>query len=170
MQQLRLRLALALPVGQVIVAGVLEFYSHPPDFEAPPLVGQICWGVNAPTLLVRAVGSRILDLVLPVGHTIPVSEPCFLAGVFLLWYLVGRALDQRIAGLPVAPWGRKGFVVLGSLFLLGLDLGLNAFGMQMRSAGRTPMALLFGGWAVVLMGGSIRGVVAQIRKEKRATA
>lgn len=169
MQQLKLRLALALPVALVIVAGVLEFYTPPPDFEAPPLIRQICWGVNAPALFVRAIGSMTLDLVLPAAHTIPVSAISFLAGVFLLWYLVGQALDRRIAGLPVAPRGRIGFVVLGSLFLLGLDLGLDAIGMQMRLVGRTPLAALLGAWAAILIVGSVRGLGARIGKEKRRT-
>lgn len=165
-----MRLALALPVVQVIVAAALEFNTPPPDLEAPPpLVRQICWGVNAPALIVRAVG-RVLDVVLPVGHTIPIDELCILAGVFLLWYLVGRALDRRIAGLPVVPQGRKGLVVLGLLFLLGLDLGLNALGMQIRLGGRTTWVLLLGAWSVILMVGSVRGMTAQVRREKRGTA
>jgi hypothetical protein len=158
-QQLRLRLALALPITQVIVAAVLEFYTHPPDLEAPlPLARQICWGVNAPALPIRGFGLMISGLILPTGHTIDASEPCFLAGVFLCWYLVGRALDRRIGGLPAAPSGRKGFVVLGSLFALGLYLCLEALGEGVRQVGRTPFALLLGVWAVILIAGSVHGL------------
>ena len=166
----RLRLALALPAAQVIIAGVLESYSPPPDFEAPPLVTQICWGVNAPALFVRGFGTKILDSILPDGNTIPVFEICFLAGVVLVWFLVGRALDRLIAGLPVAPLGREGYVVLGSLFLLGLDLGRNALAMQMRMVHRTPFALLAGAWAAILIVGSVHGLAARIRRENRGTA
>jgi len=163
----KLRLALILPVAQVIIAGVLEFYAPSPDLEKPlPLVTQICWGVNAPALFVRGLGSRILDFVLPVGHAIPTNELCFLGGVALVWSLAGRALDRRIAGLPVAPLGRKGFVVLGSLLLLGLDLGMNALAMQMRLVGRTPWTLLVGAWAVILIVGSVRGLAARIRNSQ----
>jgi hypothetical protein len=166
MQPPRLRLALALPVAQVIGAAILEHYTPPPDLEAPlPLARQVCWGMNAPALLVRGVGLMISDLVPPGGHPNGVSEVCFLAGVFLSWYLVGRALDRRSVGFPVVSSGRKGYVFLGSLFVLGLILCVEALGEGVRHAGHATFAFLLGVWALVLMVGSVIGLAARIQRE-----
>src|SRR5271170_557050 len=96
----KLKLAIVLPLIQVLVAVVLLLQAdrtHGPggvDYHYFPPAWLICKGLNAPAML----------LLVPFGGTwyfvpqIPiVGRALFLISVAIVWYFVGRLLDQRRA-------------------------------------------------------------------------
>jgi hypothetical protein len=96
----KLKLAIILPITQVLVASFLllkaERTQIPPglDYYYHPAAWLICKGLNAPAML----------LLVPFGGTwyfvppIPiVGRALFLISVATVWYFVGRVLDQRRA-------------------------------------------------------------------------
>jgi hypothetical protein len=117
----KLKLAIILPIMQVLVAAALLVWADrtpsPPgiDYAYHPPAWLICKGLNAPVMLLLA----------PFGgnwYNVP-SVPFFGRGLFLIfvaaiWYLVGRALDQRKAPNP-PPGERRSATILGvqALFL-----------------------------------------------------
>jgi hypothetical protein len=93
-----LKLALILPVAQVLIAWILLAWADrtpvPPglDYMYHPPAWLVCKGLNAPVML----------LLFPVGGnwynapTVPiVGRGLFLVFVAVIWNLVGRALDRR---------------------------------------------------------------------------
>jgi hypothetical protein len=99
----KLRFALVLPITQVVIALILLLWADrtpvPPhlDYSYHPPAWLICKGLNAPVML----------LLVPFGgdwYFVP-SRPIVGRGLFLIfvavvWYLVGRAVDQREAPRP----------------------------------------------------------------------
>ena len=96
----KLKLAIVLPIIQVLVALFLLLQAdrtHGPggvDYHYFPPAWLICKGLNAPAML----------LLIPFGGTwyfvppIPmVGRALFLISVAIVWYFVGRLLDQRRA-------------------------------------------------------------------------
>jgi hypothetical protein len=96
----KLKFAIVLPLIQVLVAVVLLLQAdrtHGPggvDYHYFPPAWLICKGLNAPAML----------LLVPFGGTwyfvpqIPiVGRALFLISVAIVWYFVGRLLDQRRA-------------------------------------------------------------------------
>jgi len=93
----KLKFAIVLPLIQVLVAVVLLLQAdrtHGPggvDYHYFPPAWLICKGLNAPAML----------LLVPFGGTwyfvpqIPiVGRALFLISVAIVWYFVGRLLDQ----------------------------------------------------------------------------
>jgi hypothetical protein len=96
----KLKLAIFLPIIQVLVAVVLllkadrtigpggvDYYFFPPAW-------LICKGLNAPAMLLLVPFGRSWYFVpqIPI-----VGRALFLISVAVVWYFVGRALDQRRA-------------------------------------------------------------------------
>jgi len=124
-------------------------------FATPTL---ICGGINAPARFLAAT-SRLFDRVDHAQPTIAgltLDYVFFMIGVLILWYLVGRALDNRqlgrsawsitkqlLAGGPLA--------LLGSLFFYN---GLQGFLTPSRwnnQIGNIAQSLLFMLWSLVFL-------------------
>jgi hypothetical protein len=128
----KLRLAWVLPIIQVLVASILMEWSkraHGPrrvEYYVPTS-WLICRGLNAPALLFRFLNPRMW---VPTWDWVPrsvldfdVDRVFFVVGVAVVWYLVGRGLDQR--GISKTA-GRHGvataFIVYPLLLVLGVLL------------------------------------------------
>jgi hypothetical protein len=96
----KLKLAVALPLGHLLLAAGLFQWAYrvegPMYVSAPRL---ICRGLNAPAQLFGIIGAVLWT---PDWDLLPHSmlgfdsgDLVFLVGVILVWWLVGRSLDQR---------------------------------------------------------------------------
>jgi hypothetical protein len=131
----KLRLALVLPIAQVVVAAILLQWGNPHVSMYVPTPRLICWGLTAPAMLFRGLG-------LLLGSCEPafpwrsqsvfgfyIDDIFFMAGVIVVWYFVGRALDQRRTRQATGECGTLTaltactlqLVLWGLLFILGLD-------------------------------------------------
>ena len=101
----KLRLRYFLPVVQFLFAlGTLYSSTHEklPSGSDDPFaspVTLICFGINAPALLLRALGAWLgmprIDHAPVVVFGLGLGEGFFLLGVIACWYSVGRWLDNR---------------------------------------------------------------------------
>jgi hypothetical protein len=147
----KLRLAIALPITQVLIASILLLWSDrtpvsPPNF-APAWL--ICKGMNAPAMLLMTVfgGNWYFVPSMPF-----VGRGLFLMSVATVWYLVGRALDQRENPRPVRKRRVATVLVVQSLILgvgaLLFYAGWNELSGSFNTAVRAfPLT-----WSVSLMG------------------
>ena len=150
----KLKLAIVLPIIQVVVASSLLLQADRTqvprglDYYYHPAAWLICKGLNAPALL----------LLVPFGGTwyfvppIPiVGRALFLISVAIVWYFVGRLLDQRRAPSR-ARERRLATTLVQSLFLVaGVILfynGLNELGVPISTV---VGALLTFIWALSLI-------------------
>lgn len=132
MRQLKLRFF--LPVMQVLLAASLLYWathektaSISEELYASPTT-LICFGINAPALLLRALGTwlgmpyinRAPTVVLGFG----LGDWFFLFGVVACWYLMGRWLDHLRSPDLQAPSERFS---VGSLLLNLLVIACGAF-------------------------------------------
>ncbi len=166
----KLKLALVLPVIQFIVASVLLYLAGPPGFsELRPRARLICWGPTAPAMLFRMPAmweptARFLpETVLGVA-TIQV---CFLVGVIVVWYLVGRALDRRRD--PTAKSGGFATTLFVYCFLLALG---GFFGYAGLDGLTTPpdereLPILLFAWSAGLIAISAGGLIKKLRLARR---
>jgi hypothetical protein len=142
----KLKFALALPIMQFLLAltAVLWYFELPERHPASallfrPAVSSFYHGMNAPAwiisvLISEAIRSLILGSVpsrpdwssLSV-YGIPVAETLFLVLVAVLWFLVGRAIDQRrLAGARSGKTTWVGVILNTILLLLGVVLMVGA--------------------------------------------
>jgi hypothetical protein len=148
--QRKLKFAIVLPITQLLIASTLllwadRTYVPPPNF---PLAWLICKGLNAPAIL----------LLVPFGGTwyfLPpmpfVGRALFLMSVALIWYPVGRVLDQRKAAKR-ARERRVTVLVVQSLLLTAGGL-LFYFGWnELRGSLLTDVGAFPSTWSVSLMG------------------
>jgi hypothetical protein len=137
----KLKYSLVLPIVQFPIALtlVLWYYILSERQAAPillfrPAVSFFCRGMNAPAWLIGGLISEVTRFLIlfaassrsdwssPSNYRIPFSEMFFLASVLVLWFLVGRAIDQnRLAQPPVGKKIRRGEILL-NIFLLLLGL------------------------------------------------
>jgi hypothetical protein len=103
----RVKFALLLPLFQVGVAFALWEWPFPAQMpeglnsrfvSTPMLIG---YGISAPAFLIKflVLPFRRQSDYLPIwiGH-FNVEDLIFFVGVFVLWLLIGRALDRRMSG------------------------------------------------------------------------
>jgi hypothetical protein len=105
----KFRSVIVLPSVQFVLAIVLlqwGFWAgkHPPGkfdtvYVATP--GLLCLGLNAPAVVLRMLAGMFLESLWPGDHLWGIAgfggeDLSFLAGVAVLWYLVGRSLDRRV--------------------------------------------------------------------------
>src|SRR5579883_2189764 len=100
----KLKFALALPIlGLAIAAGLLQlgYRAHAPVNSElyVPSARLVCFGFNAPALPLRMLNPIRWG---PAFYWLPrylfgfdTDDLFLLAGVVILWYLVGRAVDRR---------------------------------------------------------------------------
>jgi hypothetical protein len=101
----KLGLRFILPAAQLVLALILLSWGNhtkaPPHSDTPftPSVTPICFGINAPALLLRALGAWLgtprMDKAPAMLSGFGLDEWFFLVGVILCWYLVGLWLDSR---------------------------------------------------------------------------
>jgi hypothetical protein len=101
----KLGLRFILPAAQLALALILLYWGNhtkaPPHSDTPftPSVTLICFGINAPALLLLALGAWIgtprMDKAPVMLSGFGLDEWFFFAGVILCWYLVGLWLDSR---------------------------------------------------------------------------
>ena len=173
----KLRLALVLPITQFIVATILLHWGVRVEFYAPT-PRLICWGLNAPALLFTSLdpGRWGPTFAWWPGSIIGVDmdDVFFLAGVIVVWYVVGRALDQRRTSVSAAR--RLGMVTtlivqvlllaLGALLLVGglWDLRHWQFGVVGQPPWRAVITLMWSAGLILLSG---RGLVRAIFADRR---
>ncbi len=175
---LKLRLAIVLPIIQFVFAVILlqlEYQATVPMYV--PTARLICRGLNAPAALFNALDPIEWGMApswLP--HSVfgfDTGDLFFLAGVIVVWYLVGRALDQRRAFKAA---GRRqvvtAWIVYPLLLTLGgflLFAGLQDFRLpQFSNLGYRPeRAILTLIWAAGLIFVSGRGLAGAIRRRIR---
>jgi hypothetical protein len=166
----KLRVQIVLPVMQLIGALVLLAWgrgmsqSARLDFPYSPTPVLICNGINAPAALFSLSASLLPLEKLDRG---PISifglgaqSLFFLAGVVVLWYLVGRAIDhairrQGLVGPQVRGWVSRSLIdaalmLLATLLLLvGVTPILDSRGFT-NPAGAVAAAFLWLAWFLVL--------------------
>jgi hypothetical protein len=94
----KLRLAVILPVGQVIIALALFEWGERQWVGKGlfvPTGRLLCFALNAPALLFLKLLDLFPDWNAPRICGFYFDEIFFLPGVAVLWYLIGRALDRR---------------------------------------------------------------------------
>jgi hypothetical protein len=174
----KLRLALVLPIIQFVVAAILLQSGDPHVPMYVPTARLICWGLSAPALLFRALN--------PIGwgptfERLPRSivgvdtdDLFFLAGVIVVWYIAGRALDQRRTSKTA---GRSGILTTSIVYPLLLVLGgVLLFGglydlehPSSNNPDHPVRGLLTLMWSVSLIFLSGRGLVRAIRHAFRGS-
>jgi hypothetical protein len=154
-----------LPITQVLIAWVLLLWADqtpvpPPNF---PPAWLICKTLNAPAMLLMTAFGGNWYFVPPVPF---VGRGLFLMSVAAVWYLVGRALDQRKAPRPARERPVATRLVVQSLFLtvggLLFYLGWNELS---RPITITLGAFLTLAWSVSLLFFSGRALVRMIRRD-----
>ncbi len=159
----RLKFSFVLPAAQLLIAVVLIAVGNRvpgPRVDSPwiPTVRLVCHGINAPVAPLGLLGILLerVDRRPPSILGFGAGEIFFLAGVVLLWYLVGRALDRRKS----PPQGRiTTSQMLLNLFLIVWGvclffLGLPAFQSPWRYSNRVgnlAEGILFSVWSLILV-------------------
>jgi hypothetical protein len=167
----KLTRAIVLPLAQVFVAVVLLLQAdrtHGPggvDYHYFPPAWLICKGLNAPAML----------LLVPFGGTwyfvppIPiVGRALFLISVAIVWYFVGRLLDQRRA--PSRAREHRVAITLLLQFLLLAAGGILFYGGLNELGG--PISTVVGVlltfiWAISLMCFSSVSLLRVVRDRHR---
>jgi hypothetical protein len=173
----RLKLAVLLPITQLAIAASLLQWSyripHPQGVELySPTPWLICFGLNAPALIFRAVSPAMWG---EEYRWFPASiagfysdEFFFLVGVILVWYLVGRTLDRRSS--PRENTNPTFTTAIGATLLLALGgiLFTSALHLFMFPGNDNPYhpvrTCLTFAWAVVIIFVSGRRLVRQMPK------
>src|ERR1035438_5642080 len=174
----KLRFAAVLPISQFVIAVIL-LQCGDPRRSYVHTARLVCWGLTAPAMLFRALGLLLASC----GPTFPwLTQPIlgfytddlfFLAGVVVVWYLVGRALDQRRTSQTVRERGRAMALIAcsllltsgGLLLLLGLDYLRNP---RFNNPNSLVVAVPVLVWSASLIFLSGRGLVRAIRQIGRA--
>lgn len=168
----KLRFALLLPVIQAVVAlGLIEWGEQTPGPRGAdsfvPTAWLVCRGLNAPALLFRSLWAPTLDSPLRLIVGLDTSDFLFLLGVIVVWYFVGRALDQRSTLTPVGGRAVASAVTVHLLLLalggLLLFVALHDFEYQVTSLAPVGAFLILL-WSVSLLFLSGRGLLKAVRQ------
>ena len=173
----KLKFATVLPISQFVIAVILLQLGDP-RLSYVHTARLVCWGLNAPAMVSRGLGLLCGRWGLPC-LTGPIAgfytdDLFFLAGVVVVWYLVGRALDQRRTSQTVREVGRAMTLIAcslllalgGLLLLLGLDYLRNPrFNSPNYPVVAVPMLM----WSPSLIFLSGRGLVRAIRHALRVS-
>jgi hypothetical protein len=180
MQKLRTLPILMLPLIQLLLAAALLRYGRTVpdpmqlDTMYVPTVTLVCYGINAPVLLIRPVIGVLAGAgaARRTAFGFGLDEILFLIGVALLWYIVARRLATYLS--PEAIDRARGPLVNRSLWVV-LDLFagilLLFFGIElMRSLGKwnnptgnLAESLLFILWGAALLSLALAGMISARR-------
>ena len=167
---MRLKLSWILPVVQLPVAifllewgwrlGVQKQNRYDTLYTSTPEL--ICDGVNAPARLLAAMSFFFdrVDHARPTIFGLALDYVFFLTGIVVLWYLVGRALDNRRPSHEPRPlWTTTKLVLVsGPLALMGSLLfyaslqGFLSPGRWNNSTGNIVHSVMVLLWSAVLFG------------------
>jgi hypothetical protein len=171
-----IKFSIILPCVQVPLAvGLWEWGTYQPhshSFGSWPTAGLVCYGINAPAILLSKLAVYPFRMMYPPHFLSHYSllEWAFFAGVAVVWFLVGLALDRKTAraGAEVRlTMGRVLRYVL--LVLVGIFLFLQAlqgFSLPWHQGnywGTITESILFLAWSVVLIGIPILSLIKQRR-------
>lgn len=173
----KLKSPILLASVQAIVAAVLLSLAGPagPD---PSIFRFICFGLNAPAQVFRFLDPTAWG---PAFDFLPrsvlgfdTSYFFFLAGVFLLWYFVGRAIQRpRDSATLDYEGNRKALSLVSSGLLLVLGIGLLALAIQalnrFSASTRIVYAILTFLWATVLIFASTKTIIQTSRRRIKGT-
>jgi hypothetical protein len=163
MRKRKLRLAVALPVTQLIIAAILLSWGHRlksglgphPAIFYVPTVTLVCYGISAPALLLRAALLPLSQIRFSVA-SLDAADLLFLSGVVVVWYFVGKAVDRRIHGLHSRPATVPDVVgnllaVVVSIILFALAVAGFGSGVLENPFGSTVEAILSMLWSLILI-------------------
>ena len=178
----QLRLTVVLTLGQVLLAAFLLLHSNGRGPEArkfdtvyvstPVLV---CEGINAPALVFKLLGILFPEKIdQPPRELLPGLTPVtlfFLVGVAVLWFSVGRALENRgpftrpLAARTISSKLLFVLLVLWGCILLrqGLDV-FQSLGTWNNRVGNIAEGFLFFVWSGILIVIPSLGLVRGFRK------
>ena len=163
-----------LPLLQVTFALLLLGRSGGPEKPAPTS-RLICLGLNAPAMLFIYAdptlwGESVDVLPRSIGGR-ETADLFFLAGVAVVWYLVGRAIDRKLLrNREPAPArdARKPYLFLAFLLAVGVYLLLLAMGEleRPRFGGRyrATLSLIWAGSLIALSGWGLMKPMLQKRQ------
>ncbi len=164
----RVRFAVALPIAQLFLAIGLNRWGLTEgcpmaDTPCSPTATQICRAINAPAALLMLLADLFhrVDHAPPSVFGLPLGDLLFFSGVVLLWFIVGRAVDNRghlgaSAQVPMfaAVVFRALLLALGLLLFL-MSLGPLFFRMSLNnSSGSIAAGILIMLWSAALVGTS----------------
>jgi hypothetical protein len=179
-QRLKLKFSIVLPVVQLILAIFLleggDRVRTRFDTLYYPTPQLVCAGINAPATILIGV-ARLFDRIDHPQTTIlglGLDEVFFFIGVLILWFLIGKALDQRRApGEHPSKWTPMRLVLLGiPLELLGAILfyqGLRGFltpGRWNNYFGNIVQSTLVLLWSLILIVSAALKFARQVRIAK----
>jgi hypothetical protein len=178
----RIRMALVLPIVQVLAASILLFWGSRVDVTRGcdpyvPTQWLICRGLNAPALLVGYLDPLMWGETwlwtrdwLPNWAIFSFPSRTFLLGVAALWYFAGRAIDRRQTPSPVSRFGLAATLVVQPLLLAlgGLVLVVGLHELRRAHCNPNPVgALLMLTWSAMLILLSGRALVRRLYQAQR---
>jgi hypothetical protein len=169
----RSRFSIVLPCAQVLLALVLWRVARHDDtfrrLRLDTLYAPTAWlisnGINAPAILFRWLGhtfdASAVNEAFANRFDFELSEAAFFVGVAVVWFLVGRAIDRRIAldGATAPPPSKSAFTavvfillgMLGALFAVEGFYGFKYLGRWNNPHGNLIQDVLFLAWAIALL-------------------
>jgi len=179
----KLELAVVAPITQFVLATALLLTAHripelwgldTPYVSTPAL---ICYGINAPAALIKALGIFITAEFINrplAAYGFGIEDLWFLSGVVIVWYLVGRTLDrfrsgeepQKLRMLSVREIAVSLLLLLlgGYFSYLAVD-AFHIFGKWNNPVGNIAEGLLFLVWSFALVLTSAQKLVNRIRSK-----
>ena len=177
----KLKLAVALPCIQFALATALLYFEGPSGVPRP-IAKLVCDGLTAPAYLLAKLIYLSLDAaldVIQIGsawrtrviYGFSLEDIFFLAGVIVVWWLVGRAIDRRAFPKPESrsrtalTWHALLLALGGLLFYASLnDYMYPIFFSIPRLSYRGILTFV---WACSLIYISGRGLARAIRPSSR---
>jgi hypothetical protein len=169
----RSRFSIVLPCAQVLLALALWRVARHDDtfrrLRLDTLYAPTAWlvsnGINAPAILFRWLGrpfdASAVNEAFANRFDFELSEAAFFVGVAVVWFLVGRAIDLRIARdvAPATPPRGNALStfmyillgLLGALFAVEGFYGFRNLGRWNNPHGNLIQDVLFLAWAIALL-------------------
>ena len=132
----KLRFAHILPLAQLVLAATLLEWDRLAGAPLGLNSLYVCYGINAPAMLILWL-ARLLQVDYISVSWMPfwLGHLLFLGGVVVLWYLVGRALEQRRSRKPLDRGRAAAAVGIWRTFLVLLGILLMSVSVEMARNG-----------------------------------
>jgi hypothetical protein len=164
---MRIRFAWLLPLVQLLLAITLLYWNrfdtkqglYDTLYASTPAL--LCGGINAPAIFLSA-GAHFfehVDRALPTIFGLDLVYALYLAGIVILWSIVGRMLDKRTASHGVETrWSLTKILWAGlpltAMALILLYFGVHGFLTPWRwnnRVGNLLQSTFYVGWSLVLL-------------------
>jgi hypothetical protein len=171
----KLKLAFALPMINLVAAVAILHQPVGSVHFGPPLLLEVCWGLNAPAFLFWNH-----DIPGPIEQLVPTwllsalsGELYYVVGILITWSFIGNELDRRNS----LPGDRKRVVGLavdslmlvagGVLFWMGIE-DCNSPHTEFYSAfhGPSVKGMFFFAWSLALIYVSAKRFATTIRRRR----